>query len=1754
MSDAQTNRTKLQENSNDNSVSKNLSENTAEAKGSAIEKSIDLPGVNITEEQAKNPQAEEEEDLDVIDCYTEDFDSDMERDFCRKEAEKLRTSTLTVNFENSLCSSKPTTERNSLVNNRDCESKTNETSCKKTDTNKALDEKKVEPFRQNESTLPRNIPSETAIMIDEEVDDDVIQINDENIESLLDEPVSKSREEVRPCILFRVKDEKDRYRVLKKPLVKQIIIPEISISDEDDDDEDNDIGSHESLNLQIDHFMDKASELIANKSSNKTMLRTSERHDKNDSDEVEMGLKIGYGPDSSGSCMESFHQEDADFQQLKLEFYDNVGVMDYEPEEEHIELLKCHKTDEEDDESVMPKSMVRIKEEPVTPVKERLGKLNMCSEDIPTIDLTSSEEEEETASESTNEKRINDQKKELKKKDEKKKSDCIALEPFSSEDMVLMNDSVVSENSINARQRNDSETTSLASIDDSMLSMGYSDRVISLRKRKVTVLPEVALTICPKKLRKCHSKIDRVKAKKRDDPAMRGYKRRKPRSGSKTSVVSVSTASSSDTVDDILTSNPSETILDNKKGSDKENRSDNDRKETTDTNQLKDAISKELGAEIPVADSSISTQEMLPINDDFPVATTDIALEDMLESYIACEEEQKNNNPSLFTISTEEKLLMDSLFADCEKPIQQSDNQDIFDVTLVELSSVLEGKPTGEHENNSLDSKQITFNYTISDGVNPPTVVPVHCRADQDSITIQTGTQKGPHFKVIQNYDRYKKLLQNRANKQAKVVEQLVRPKTNRKRPDSDEEYRPKSYMKKRLFARPRKRPSQLVKPNQFLPTGEYLVSDDAADVAQPFKSMPSLEEDLALTSSESSSVENSTIESCSKALVCDQDKQGSQEKINKEENVIQVIQKEEGTVKASTVGKVTPKGTRKRGRPKLHGLKICDYFCASSGQQKTFCTASCCQSGSQASITESGTTGVKVVNKKVTKKRKKKSVVSSSEVETESLDGQGSSCAEDESVSATTVKEVEHTENSHDLGASTDLKMNNVQVIISPLTDEKIRKINTPKKKRSKGLTKACQTEISGLTWSVKLDQIDFHSEHFDKLRVLLNSGATRCVLRRVYNDETKQPKVDRKLTSDVSADFSQIEMPTRADLHRSIGPAPVHPPSDPPVSQVRSDVEELLFQREKDEVDIPPSKPDQQAREQLEQTVKNVRSTFRIPKLVKQPSTSPQPVTSSTQSVLECPGSKNEEQRFARNKHRSEKVQGVVKDSCSTRNDDPDYVDDETESYRTFVTKPQDREGFRSNVAVSENFEPTASIRGNSSSDLNSPLSFANALNANYIPAARNEHENQTNATAVSCKIPQVPLPLEVRSVLPDRAEMMNVKRTIRNDVTQQSTVQPPPASGLQSSLGRPSQLIVDEYKFNQPSLPGFHTFGSFTPYGGNNSAAFSRGLPVCNEMDIKPSISGAYNAWNNYGRNDMMNTVGHPAGINDFVAMLYEQFKQQIPQGPTHMPMFGQWPPPVNIAPTVAPSNPTGHPTETVEMICYLFGCYDFLTDRCIKVNCRYSHVLPREDEVLQKLMSHNCEFIMTTYRLVSNRDDLFVKYFPVYATVMGRNKMRHQLVTTIADCEKPKRPMQYYRFIVDGLKMSGTNAVQAVQILLEKHKKTNFHQINVLIDLILDTGEGVVMFHRWLEDFFNVRGFFFDIPAINRLVDIYIGCEQAPKDLAKLISKLVLKVNTGEEQLINTAALLEFVKKVRQDVDMIVDVEEIVQKYGKVVMRS
>lgn len=1693
-----------------------------------------------TAEEKESPA--EDDDLDVIDCYTDDFDSDMEGDYCNKEAKKEKDRK---------------TRRKDQINTVETTDQTDPVE----KTNHEAENTRIDPLESpQEGDQEKNVYN-TAPDFDDDDDEDVIQLCDDISDPFLDEPTSTSvADPVKPKISSSIENESEKDRILSEPLVKQMIVPDVCVSDEEDD--RISVESKESLSLQIVHCVEKATKVM---------------------DEVKKA------PASNNSnCSDSgLHQEDPDVLKLKLDLYQEMGGMDYETDDKTDDCEKA--------------STVRIKQEPVAQ--------QIFSEDIPTIELSSTDEEQEPVS-SQQQTTKSPVEKRKKRKSKKKAKECAEIRPVSSEDSFpMVVDSTVSIKS--RRTRNDSE----GSLDDAAF---YKDgRIKALRNRTVPIFPEYS---CGKRTKSHRKSSDTdpseapFKKKKKIDPSMIGYhKRRKTtpgRSGSKCSLISASTATSSIPDDDMIVLSANDVLLtdpliieggltknvENNNIQQQENNNiqpgNESKEELMHSLDLKETISKEFEH-----DTTLDTEKDVSEENHFPVPTTDIALEDMLDSFINNEQHGKDATSLFHTISPEEKFLMDSLFGDCEKQTPQVPSHE----HLESLNSIMDdGKPLVE----PLTVEQFAISYTVSSDIVEP--LSVFMPMDNVSPVEDTGhdskVPKAPNIKIIQNYQKYPFQAKAPKKQQPKTSTANSQPRKGRNRKkretkdESDEEYLPSSNRtnkSKSKTQRSRKNSSTALKLSASTLNADHQQGENYAqqgkhhgqifdngdeDGTSACRNMPTLELDLALSSSDES------FGAISKELVSSSPSKissSSHEESSKFKTLGDDQPKPKGGGKHILGNRATVTTTKplcvlpKRGRPKGSSkAKISDVYNPINNLKKIKT-----HQLSKASLDKGDKS-----NKKAALKQKLKRLFSSSEDEA-TPPANVHSATETEAelqLSASTIGSViEPTEeNQLEKTQAAGEKMDSLQIVISPLTEDKIRKINTPQKK-PKAKSKASQTEISGLTWLIELDQIDFQSEYFEKLRVLMNNAAVHNVVSETKSGKITKSALPKTESSTSERSFNGVDIPCRSILQGYIGST--SPAGPQPISEGynRSSAEDLLFQRAIDEVEIGANRTeDRLAVKKLERVVSSVRSSFRIPKLNKQASTSPQVVTSSTPhvaaSVLDDLGTEPMPQvsrsldQLSQNSRSSGSFRlpydsGVVQRTVSN-----EYVNDRSGyGENGSATSRQDRNEMRQNIMLQERFELPAT-RG-VEPGRNSPLRFENALNASYRPKTNALNGSQDTAQPSSnqeTKSVPIPSSLENRPVLPSQAELMNVKRTIRNDMSQ------------------PPQLPMQQSFPPQPNVSSMFGGYKMAPYAANNNS-FNRGSLLGYPGSDMMSMNGY-----NMGIQQQQNRGGSvPNDFTDFLSMLFDQLRQQQqlsmqqpfmppPMVPPVVPMhnlqnmmgqsgsnippgFNQMYPQMSSAVQsqmsqnpVQSSIPPVEPqraSEQMEIICSIFGCIDFLSDKCIKTNCRYSHNTPRDEEVFQKLSIQSRDAIMASYRFVASRDDLFVKYFPVYATVMGRNNMRHQLVNTISDCEQSKRPIQYYKYIVEGLKISGTSPVQAMQIILEKHTKKSFHQLNVLIDLILDTAEGITTFLRTLEEFFHVKDYHYEIASINRLLEFCVLSMPLASELAAFVCKLILQVSVGDEHLVNTRVLLEFIQKVRVEPALALDVEDIVKKYGSVVMR-
>ncbi|XP_055606075.1 uncharacterized protein LOC129754201 isoform X2 [Uranotaenia lowii] len=1798
---------------------------------------------SLSEEQEDRLLADDEEDLDVIDCY---YDGELDSDGEISPVPKQVNITSKVFTEMEELESHP----NSPVHESHTEH-SKETNFEAGQDLRNLNDGSTKNFEVSKVSIV-GMPSEVPMvkipfpsevpMLDIHVDTDTLKTINSDDDSLSITPcieietnpattdfeticVEELPERARPTenycfipdISLRVKTEDEKERILAEPLVKQMVITEVYI-DEDIDVGREGMGSQESLNLEIDHLVNKASELV--------------NHDAPDRSEcdakpgTDAKLCIDYSLD--GESDSNAQQEDPAVLQLKLDLYQNIGEMDYEPEEDDRGIEKFIMLD-------------GIKQERVTPVKKRVERTQIAAKDIPTIDLISTDEELEGADIV------------YYKPDKRRKRKSTECSNKSHEHKLMLGEEHRSPERILSQQSEPINSEAISHDTAENLNSKYSDRVMNLRKRNVTILPEMTMITSVKKPRSCGKKSpskNPSRNKKRIDPSMMGYNRRRKstsRSASKCSMLSNGSTTCSSMMDDEMIMEENEDFIDIKLPSTNvENNYESKCNEAAEPCSPINTPPEKNDQDLDKND--ICTKEIEP-SVSITAPTSDLALSDMLESYFEVEVEKPSNVVAFHSMSSEEKIIMDTLFADCNTP---NSHQLINNMPLGPLDTILDdGKALNLNTPNALigtDSYVINIPLPETNELSE-TTSPPECSEEtvvQDGVDGSVSEVKRVHFNVVQNYDKYPiptlhSNKQNSAAKQTKMINALPRGKGNRKKGESDEDFEPPGWKTKKVRRRRKKTTSISSQPEESATASAKSTEDaddqkskpqksmvEATDDQPPkadsgYKSMPSLEEDLALTSSSESS-QCSVIDKGSNAQKDCQLSNGNKSKEkapnkNLQESASVPKASKESKKSSSTSVSSNTKTGKKRGRPPAQkDTTIYDFFCPTSGKSKGNCTASCCELPNK-----DGSLKLKISKKWLSKKvsedngqpaksasgnksKKKRRILSSSDDESSMTisettttpsectitDGMLSCTSSftpmesvEELVIETTKKEEILPDKEKDILDKSKtpkcipekVKLDKLQVILSPLTDEKIRKINTPKKK-VRPLNKASQTEICGLTWSIELGQINFQSEYFEKLRTLLNNNDSKDSGQsgpKAPGKETSPNEfvpnarlLDQKLESKEISAFSGNQMPSREAL------------------QFNSvDVSEnLLFQKRVDDVQIvAPKTIDRVERNQLDNAVKSIRCNFRIPKITKQPSTSPQTVTSSTSSQ----GLENiakDRNLTATSGYTNASEENPLTDDLTisaetnrtASSDYPSYGDELEPSYRpsanaSCLIGPSSRSELRTDIITQSDIELPSNQTGSPSNS--SSLSFCSSfLSRRNSEQPTNESNNKANLQS-----------LDTRPILPDRSEMVGqFKRTIRNDQAQtQPTMNNRQTSSQQLSLFQMMAGNSGEPSFNvqQPTINPFSGFADNGP------------VPSAYNVPLKPCgmpVNRGYSAFPDVNQNYSSLFGGMAGGINplnNFMAMMWEQFQQQQQthifqqQQQTHMfqqqpqthPMrnaghFGQPQSSAQLFPQIGPMRSKTGPSpeqkpdmgarprpENFEMISYLFGCYDFLSDQCNKPNCKYDHYLASQDDVLRKLGTQNKDFIMCTYRFVASRDDLFIKYFPVFTSAMAQNNMRHQLVTTIPDCELPRRPIHYYRYIVEGLQLSGTNPVQAVQILIEKHVKKSFNQINVIIELVLETGaKGVVNFLRWLEEVLLVRDYKFETKSVNRLLGLCLEYDRPPHEMIKLVVKLILRILPGEESSLDYNTLLTFVTKVGQIPEFVLDVSQIVQKFAKQVV--
>lgn len=205
-----------------------------------------------------------------------------------------------------------------------------------------------------------------------------------------------------------------------------------------------------------------------------------------------------------------------------------------------------------------------------------------------------------------------------------------------------------------------------------------------------------------------------------------------------------------------------------------------------------------------------------------------------------------------------------------------------------------------------------------------------------------------------------------------------------------------------------------------------------------------------------------------------------------------------------------------------------------------------------------------------------------------------------------------------------------------------------------------------------------------------------------------------------------------------------------------------------------------------------------------------------------------------------------------------------------------------------------------------------------------------------------------------------------------------------------------------------------------------------------------------------------------------------------------------------------------------------CFEYNANNCSKENCKYSHILPHPENVLQELLTQPIFVIECAYKYILATDKLFVTYFPIFCELFGRNQQVHSLIIMIRHCESINRPITYYKYIIDGLMLASLDRTRAVELLLQNMTSKSLKAYDVILDIILESD--VTAFLPTIEMLLREPGYVFPIKHFNHLLEIAKNCRHS--ELVRIMLKGVTDAPTEYSTQLNVTKLTDFLQMVRE----------------------
>lgn len=206
----------------------------------------------------------------------------------------------------------------------------------------------------------------------------------------------------------------------------------------------------------------------------------------------------------------------------------------------------------------------------------------------------------------------------------------------------------------------------------------------------------------------------------------------------------------------------------------------------------------------------------------------------------------------------------------------------------------------------------------------------------------------------------------------------------------------------------------------------------------------------------------------------------------------------------------------------------------------------------------------------------------------------------------------------------------------------------------------------------------------------------------------------------------------------------------------------------------------------------------------------------------------------------------------------------------------------------------------------------------------------------------------------------------------------------------------------------------------------------------------------------------------------------------------------------------------PKSTIEKVqkrlgieCIFPGiCFPFLNDDCVELgNCYYSHALPSNDDVYERLVKFGAEKMGKLFHtMIARVPCLLNRYFEIFVEFFALHTQRGELMKTIAICERElarSKEDSKFRFLIKSFMQSGLSYETSMQHILLGLSNTDI--LPMLLNIRMVQGITMKNICNIVEVLVSYPEFVFKPSFTEYLMEICI--QTRDKDLIPLVMRIL-----------------------------------------------